>query len=63
MAMDMDLAVAEVERRPGGRTNRQRPQSLRSSSTSTGAKDMESYLMDGGVDKNGRRILMKDSFR
>lgn len=33
-----------VDRRPGVRTTRQRPQSLRSLSTSGGAKEMDDYL-------------------
>lgn len=56
--LDVDMAVAEVERRPGGRANKQRPISLRSSSTSTNAKEM--YVEE--VDRAGRRVLAKDSF-
>lgn len=40
----MDLTDSGVDRRPGVRTARARPQSLRSSSTSNGAKDMDAYL-------------------
>ena len=58
--MDMDMDVAQVERRPGGRSNRARPQSLRSSSTSTTvAKDS----VDSYEDASGRRVLVKDSYR
>lgn len=56
--MDVNVAVTEVERRPGGRANRQRPISLRSSSTSTSAKEM--YVEE--VDRSGGRVLAKDSF-
>lgn len=60
MNMEMEMSVAEVERRPGARTNRQRPTSLRSSSsTVTGAKEMDAYVGGGHIEKTGRRGLMQ----
>lgn len=59
--MDLDLVVQQVERRPGARANKPRPQSLRSSSTSTGAKDMEISVEHEEI-KTGKRSLMKQSY-
>lgn len=62
MNMEMDMAVAEVERRQGARTNRPRPNSLRSSSSTItgGAKEIENYAME---DRTRKRALPQPNLR
>lgn len=50
-----------VERRTAVRGNKPRPVSLRSSSTTSSAKEMDVYVE--GVDIHGRRVLVKDNYR
>lgn len=60
--MSMEVAECEVvERRTAVRGNKPRPVSLRSSSTTSSAKEMDVYVE--GVDIHGRRVLVKDNYR